>query len=100
MIWNCYHFKIWNTKFIRNQHTFKNHEQKNSHVFGQLQAFIITICKKHCSNIHLYEKVIFGQKEMQSFVKATHLPHCISFATTCQPHKLMWSRTWESIERN
>jgi hypothetical protein len=38
------------------------------------------ICKKNCSKIHLYEKVIFVQKEMQSYYKVTSLADSISFA--------------------
>jgi len=33
--------------------------------------------QNNCSKIHLYKKVIFGQKDMQSFFNITHL---ISFA--------------------
>jgi hypothetical protein len=40
---------------------------------------IFTICKKNCSKIHLYEKVIFGHKDMKSFSKATPLAHLILF---------------------
>jgi len=40
---------------------------------------IITIGKKNCSNIHLYEKVIFGQKDMLSFLKVTLLVYFILF---------------------
>ncbi len=41
MIWNYYHFKRWNTKFSRNQDTFKTsylleNDEKKIHVLGQL----------------------------------------------------------------
>jgi hypothetical protein len=41
----------------------KIHLKKN-HLPRQLYAFIITICKNNCSKIHLYEKIIFGQKDL------------------------------------
>jgi hypothetical protein len=54
--------------------------KKTCHVIlGQLQALIITNCKKNCSKIHLYEKVIFGQKDIESFFKVIVLVYCISF---------------------
>ncbi len=34
------------------------------HVLGQLKSFITKNCKRNCSKIHLYEKIIFGQKDM------------------------------------
>jgi hypothetical protein len=37
--------------------------KKSCHVLGKLNAFIITNCKKNCSKIHLYEKLICGQKD-------------------------------------
>jgi hypothetical protein len=37
-------------------------------------------CKKKCSKIHLYGKVIFGQKDIKSFLKIMPLVHLISFA--------------------
>jgi hypothetical protein len=43
------------------------------------QHFIITIFFKKCSNIHLYQKVIFGQKDMESFSKVMLLAQCIYF---------------------
>jgi hypothetical protein len=42
-------------------------KKKTCHVFGQLQTFLITSCKKTCSKIHSYDKVSFGKKDMWSF---------------------------------
>jgi len=66
MIWNCYHFKKWNTKFTRNQHIFKNsHLLKNilkKHViYIDNYAFII--------KIYFYEKFTFVQKKCNPFLK-------------------------------
>jgi hypothetical protein len=36
--------------------------------------------QKNCSKIHLYKKVFFGQKNMQSFFKVMSLVRLISFA--------------------
>jgi hypothetical protein len=35
---------------------------------------------KNCSKIQLYEKIILGQKDMQSFFEVTLLVHFILFA--------------------
>jgi hypothetical protein len=42
------------------------------HYFNNLQNF--------CLEIHLYENLIFGQKDMQSLSQLTSLVHCILFA--------------------
>jgi hypothetical protein len=52
MIWNYHHLKKWIGTF------------QKIHLPKHLYAFIITIYKKSCSETHLYEKVIFGQKDM------------------------------------
>jgi hypothetical protein len=39
------------------------------------------ILQKHCSKTHLYKKIIFGQKDMQSFSKVLLLAHLILFTT-------------------
>jgi hypothetical protein len=55
-------------------------KKKTCHVvLGQLQEFIIKNCKKNCSKIHLDERVIFGQKHIESFFKVIMLVYCISF---------------------
>jgi hypothetical protein len=56
----------------------ETYNQKTCHLPKQLYAFFIKICKKHYSKIHLYEKVFFGQKDMQSFSKVMPLAHFIS----------------------
>jgi hypothetical protein len=36
--------------------------------------------QKNCSKTHLYEKVFFGKKDIESFSKVIMLFRCISFA--------------------
>jgi len=100
MIWNCCHFKRWTTKFTRNQQIFQFLYLfkyiyiyiyiYKCHLLKQLYAFIIKICKNKCSKIDLYEKVIFGQKDMQSFFEV--LAHFILFVPkTCSNPSLLTS---------
>jgi hypothetical protein len=75
MIWNYHHFQMQNTKFTRNQDTFKNSyllkndEEKKCHVLGQLWAIIITSYKKNCSKIHLHKNKILQKKTYSLFLK-------------------------------
>jgi hypothetical protein len=66
---------------MRNRHIFKNsclfkNILKKCHLPRKLYAFIINIYPK---KNHLYEKVIFGRKDMKFFSKITSLAHFISF---------------------
>jgi hypothetical protein len=54
--------------------------KKKSCTWKKKKVFVIKNYKKHCSKIHLYKKIIFGQKEMKSFSKITPLAHLTSFA--------------------
>ncbi len=40
---------------------------KKCHVLGQLEAFIITSCKKNCFKIHSYEKGFLGKGTWSPF---------------------------------
>jgi hypothetical protein len=66
MIWNCDHFKRWNTKFTRNGHIFKNSYlfKKKYHLPKQLYVFFITICKKIIKKYIHMKKFFWGQKDM------------------------------------
>jgi hypothetical protein len=44
-------------------------KKKKIHILGQLQAFIITSCKKNCSKIHSYEKVFLGKNDINHFLQ-------------------------------
>jgi hypothetical protein len=51
---------------FQKKHLFKNDKPKNMSCVGTTITFFTLICKRFCSKIHLYEKNIFGQKNMQS----------------------------------
>jgi hypothetical protein len=77
MIWNIYLF-IAETLILQGLAHFQNwyllqiyKTEKNVIYLKKLYAFIITIFTQKNSKIHLHEKVIFEQKDMQSIFEVT-----------------------------
>jgi hypothetical protein len=75
MIWNIYLF-IAETLICKDWHNFKidiyfKCINRKKCLLKKLYAFIITIFTQKNTKIHLHEKVIFEQKDMQSIFEVT-----------------------------
>jgi hypothetical protein len=90
MIWNYYHLKRWNTKFTKNQDTFKNlyllkndKEKNMSCIWTTINIYYNKLQKQLFQSSFIW-KSFFGKKDIQSYFTLIPLAHCIMFAPKFQ----------------